>query len=145
MSSDEVRHHGAKLLSVVFSNILKLSSSLPAQQHTQITCQFSNIRYSTITVPLKLWQEAIAQHTDHDHSPNIQGSLTQHNRKQYDTPVPGTNLPDTVRLVLLLVCATACATLGNPSDTIKSFCPYSQCSHLNLLTIFPLRVDAQEI
>ena len=28
---------------------------------------------------------------------------------------------------------------------MKSFCPYSQCSHLNLLSIFPLRVDAINI
>ena len=30
-------------------------------------------------------------------------------------------------------------TLGNHFDIMKRFCPYSQCSHLNLLTIFPLR------
>ena len=28
---------------------------------------------------------------------------------------------------------------------MKSLCPYSQCSHLNLLSIFPLRVDAINI
>ena len=29
-------------------------------------------------------------------------------------------------------------------NTMKSFCPYSQCSHLNILTFFsPDRVDAQ--
>ena len=28
-------------------------------------------------------------------------------------------------------------TLGNPFNTMKSFCPYSQCSHLNILPIFP--------
>ena len=35
-------------------------------------------------------------------------------------------------------------TLGNSCNTMKSFCPYSQCSHLNVLT-FPLRVNAQEV
>ena len=29
---------------------------------------------------------------------------------------------------------------------MKSFCPYSQCSHLNILTIFPLKkMDAQKV
>ena len=36
-------------------------------------------------------------------------------------------------------------TLRNSLDTMKSFCPYSQCSQLNLLTIFPLKVDAQKV
>ena len=30
-------------------------------------------------------------------------------------------------------------TLGNPFDTMKRFCLYSQCSHLNLQTLFHLR------
>ena len=34
-------------------------------------------------------------------------------------------------------------TFGNAFDTMKSFDPYGQCSHLNLLAIFPLRVEAQ--
>ena len=32
-------------------------------------------------------------------------------------------------------------TLGNPFNTIKSSCSYSQYSHLNVLRIFPPRVD----
>ena len=36
-------------------------------------------------------------------------------------------------------------TLGNPFDIMKNFCLYSQHSHLNILTIFPLKVDAQKI
>ena len=47
-------------------------------------------------------------------------------------------LPDILLLTLYVT------TSGNPFDTMKSFCPYSQCSHPNLLTTFPLRVDAQE-
>ena len=35
-------------------------------------------------------------------------------------------------------------TLGIPFNTMKIFCPYSQCSHLNIL-IFPPRVNAQEV
>ena len=31
---------------------------------------------------------------------------------------------------------TLCDFIGEPFDTMKSFCPYSQCSHLNVLTIF---------
>ena len=34
---------------------------------------------------------------------------------------------------------------GTRLNTMKSFCPDSQCSHLNLLTIFPLKVDAQKV
>ena len=30
-------------------------------------------------------------------------------------------------------------------NTMNSFCPYRQCSHLNILTSFPLRVDAQKV
>ena len=36
-------------------------------------------------------------------------------------------------------------TLGNPFNTMKSFYPYSLCSHLNLLTTFPPRADAQKV
>ena len=45
-------------------------------------------------------------------------------------------LPDIILL-------TICHYIGEPFETMKSFCPYSQCSHLNIFTIFPLRVDAQ--
>lgn len=34
-------------------------------------------------------------------------------------------------------------TLNNPFNIMNSFSPYRQCSHLNLLTIFAPRVDAQ--
>ena len=30
-------------------------------------------------------------------------------------------------------------------NNMKSFCFYSQCSHLNLFTFFPLKVDTQKI
>ena len=55
---------------------------------------------------------------------------------QYD----GGQLPDTILL-------TRCGyiELGNPFDAMKSFCLYSQCLHLNLLTIIPLKVDAQKV
>ena len=33
-------------------------------------------------------------------------------------------------------------TSGNRFNTMKNYCPYSQRSHLNLLTFFPPRVDA---
>ena len=51
----------------------------------------------------------------------------------------GGRLPD---IILLSLCVT---TLGNPFDTMKNFCPYSQCSHLNILLFFPPRVDAQNV
>ena len=48
-------------------------------------------------------------------------------------------LPD----ILLL---TRCGYIGDPFDTMKSFCLYSQCSYLNLSTFFfPLKVDAQKV
>ena len=46
-------------------------------------------------------------------------------------------------IILLTLCDYG--TLGNPLDTMKSSCPYSQCSHLNILTIFPLKLDAQKV
>ena len=48
-------------------------------------------------------------------------------------------LPD---IILLTLCDYI--ALANPFNTMKSFCPYSQCSHPNLLT-FPPRVNAQEV
>ena len=47
-------------------------------------------------------------------------------------------LPDIILL-------TRCGSLGNLFDTMKSFCLYSQCSHLNLKTTFPLKVDAPKV
>ena len=46
-------------------------------------------------------------------------------------------LPDIIPLMRL--------TLGNPFNTRRVFVPTAnvQCFHLNLLTIFPPRVDAQ--
>ena len=35
-------------------------------------------------------------------------------------------------------------TLGNPFDTMKSFCLYSQCSHLSLSDIFPAEGGCSE-
>ena len=46
-------------------------------------------------------------------------------------------LPDIILLTL-------CDYIGE-SFTMKSFRPYSQCSHLNILAIFFLRVDAQKV
>ena len=46
-------------------------------------------------------------------------------------------LPDIILLTL-------CDYIGEPFDTMKSFCPYSLYSHLNLLIIFPLG-DAQKV
>ena len=43
-------------------------------------------------------------------------------------------LPD-----IILSTQSDAVTLGNPFDTMKRFCLYSQCSHLNLLTLFHLR------
>ena len=28
---------------------------------------------------------------------------------------------------------------------MESFCPYSQCAHVNILTVFHLRMDAQKV
>ena len=39
----------------------------------------------------------------------------------------------------ILYCRPDVVTLGNPFDTMKRFCLYSQCSHLNLKTLFHLR------
>ena len=39
----------------------------------------------------------------------------------------------------ILYCRPDVVTLGNPFDTMKKFCLYSQCSHLNLSTLFHLR------
>ena len=39
----------------------------------------------------------------------------------------------------ILYCRPDVVTLGNPFDTMKRFCLYSQCSHLNLYTLFHLR------
>ena len=47
-------------------------------------------------------------------------------------------LPDTI---LFTLCDYI---LGNPFNTMESFCPYRQCSHLNILTIVPPRVDVQK-
>ena len=44
-----------------------------------------------------------------------------------------------------IILLTRCDRVGDPFDTMKSFCPYSQCPHLNILTIFPLKVDAQKV
>ena len=46
-----------------------------------------------------------------------------------------------------IILSTRCTiiTLGNPFDTMKRFCLYSQCSHLNLLDTLPLEVDAQKV
>ena len=38
-----------------------------------------------------------------------------------------------------------CDYIGNHLDTTESFCSYSQCSHLNILTSSPLKVDAQKV
>ena len=35
-------------------------------------------------------------------------------------------------------------TLGNPFNTMKSSCPYSQCSHLSIFT-FPARMKARKV
>ena len=35
--------------------------------------------------------------------------------------------------------------LGNPFDTMQTFRLYSQYSHLNLWTSFPLKADAQKV
>ena len=43
-------------------------------------------------------------------------------------------------IILLTLCDLK---LGDPFNTTKSFCPYSQCSHLNLLIFFSL--DAQKV
>ena len=51
----------------------------------------------------------------------------------------------TVGFSTIFYCWPDVTTLGNPFDTMKSFCPYSQCSHLIFLTIFPLKVDAQKV
>ena len=40
---------------------------------------------------------------------------------------------------ILLYCRPDVVTLGNPFDTMKRFCLYSQCSYLNLKTLFHLR------
>ena len=40
---------------------------------------------------------------------------------------------------ILYYCRPDVVTLGNPFDTMKRFCLYSQCSHLNLQTLFHLR------
>ena len=46
----------------------------------------------------------------------------------------------------ILYCRPDVVTLGNPFDTMKRFCFYSQCSHLNLyLDTLPLEVDAQKV
>ena len=39
----------------------------------------------------------------------------------------------------ILYCRPDVVTLGNPFDTMKRFCLYSQCSHLNLKTPIHLR------
>ena len=44
-----------------------------------------------------------------------------------------------------IILSTRCSYIGNPFDTMKRFCLYSQCSHLNLQTLFPLEVDAQKV
>ena len=36
----------------------------------------------------------------------------------------------------ILYCRPDVVTLGNPFGTMKRFCLYSQCSHLNLSTLF---------
>ena len=53
---------------------------------------------------------------------------------QYD----GGLLPDIILLTL-------CDYIGELFDTMTSFCPYSQCSRRNILTVFPFRVDAQKV
>ena len=46
----------------------------------------------------------------------------------------------------ILYCGPDVVTLGNPFDTTKRFCLYSQFSHLNLLdTLLLLEVDAQKV
>ena len=42
-------------------------------------------------------------------------------------------------LLDIILCRPDVVTLGNPFDTMKRFCLYSQCSHLNLSTLFHLR------
>ena len=45
-----------------------------------------------------------------------------------------------------IILLTRCGyILRSPFETKKSFCPYNQCSRLNRLTIFPLKVDAQKV
>ena len=39
----------------------------------------------------------------------------------------------------ILYCRPDVVTLGNPFDTMKRFCLFSQCSHLNLQTLFHTR------
>ena len=43
----------------------------------------------------------------------------------------------------ILYCRPDVVTLGNPFETMKRFCLYSECSQLSLQTFFPLKVDAQ--
>ena len=46
----------------------------------------------------------------------------------------------------ILYCRPDVVTLGNPFDTMKGFCLYSQCSHLTKpLDTLPLEVDAQKV
>ena len=47
-------------------------------------------------------------------------------------------LPDIILL-------TDAVSIGEPFNGIRSFRPYRQCSHLNLPTFFPPRVDAQKV
>ena len=41
----------------------------------------------------------------------------------------------------ILYCWPDVVTLGNPFDTMKRFCLYSECSPLSLQTFFPLKVE----
>ena len=49
-------------------------------------------------------------------------------------------------LFLDIILSTRCDyIIGEPFWNHEEFCPYSQCSHLNLLTFFLLKVDAQKV
>ena len=71
-------------------------------------------------------------------TPNIRGVNNLHLcfpsfREKYDSKYPrGHKLVSTAVVVTILYRRPDVVTLGNPFDTMKRFCLYSQCSHLNL-------------
>ena len=79
-----------------------------------------NIYYNTMTKKQKKMKSRVRERSDKKRIRAIRKNVT---KKNVYTPL----------------------TLGNPFNTIKSFCPYSQCSHLTKpFDILPPRVDAQK-